>query len=49
MVAPVNWYLSAWMKTTNLVLVFTKVCQLIGDLTCFVTGLDELNVILYCL
>lgn len=29
MVAPVSWYLSAWMKTTNLVLVFTKVCQLI--------------------
>lgn len=24
MVAPVNWYLSAWMKTTNLVLEFTK-------------------------
>lgn len=24
MVAPVNWYLSEQMKTTNLILVFTK-------------------------
>lgn len=51
MVAPVNRYLSAWMKTTNLGLVFAKVWQLIGDLTCFVTGLEEellLDVILCC-
>lgn len=42
MVAPVHWYLPAWMKTTNLLPIVTKVCQLIGDLMYFVTVLEEL-------
>lgn len=49
MVAPVHWYLSAGMKTTKLLPIVTKVCQLIGDLLCFVTVLEEfLEVILCC-